>query len=136
MFAHEAIALFDAMAPCLLGKGAELNAQTKGTWLRVCGTEDIDREEALRFDHESKTYAVFRSPDGEFFATDGVCTHEHAFLTDGLVVGHQVECPKHRGVFNYQTGEAEMPPACVDLQIYPVKVQDGAVWIDIVTPPA
>ncbi len=113
-----------------------LIAQTNGTWVQVCGTEDIDQEEVLRFDHDSKTYAVFRSPDDEYFATDGICTHEHAHLAEGLVIGRQVECPKHKGVFNYETGQAAMPPVCIDLQTYPVRVEDGVVWIDVDTSPS
>ena len=76
-------------------------------------------------------YAVYHSPDGQFFASDGVCTHEHTLLADGLVMGHIIECPKHNGRFDYRTGEGKGAPITVDLRTYPVKVEDGTVFIDL-----
>jgi 3-phenylpropionate/trans-cinnamate dioxygenase ferredoxin subunit len=98
-------------------------------WFDACGVEDIDEEDVLSFDHKGQAIAIYRSPEGTFHATDGICTHEHANLADGLVVGDLIECPKHNGRFDYKTGRARRAPACVDLRIYPVKVQDGRVLI-------
>ncbi|TIN14090.1 MAG: Rieske family ferredoxin, partial [Mesorhizobium sp.] len=75
--------------------------------------------------------AIYRSPDDEFFATDGFCTHEKAHLADGLVMDDIIECPKHNGRFNYKTGQAKGAPVCVNLQTYPVKVEAGKVMIQI-----
>ena len=58
-----------------------------GQWIEACGTDDIDEEDLIRFDHAGKTYAIYRSPDSEYFATDGLCTHEKVHLADGLVGG-------------------------------------------------
>ena len=85
----------------------------------------------IRFDHGGRTFAVYRSPDDEYFATDGICTHEHAHLSDGLVMDNIIECPKHYGRFDYKTGEAKGAPFCVDLRTYPVKVEGGKVLIDV-----
>ena len=60
-------------------------------WVDACATDAVDAEDLIRFDHGGKTYAIYRSPDGAFFATDGVCTHEHALLSDGFVIGDIVE---------------------------------------------
>ncbi|EJZ19298.1 MocE family 2Fe-2S type ferredoxin, partial [Rhizobium sp. Pop5] len=78
-----------------------------GNWIEVCGKDEIDEEDVIRFDHGGRTFAVYRSPDDEFFATDGLCTHEHIHLADGLVMDEIIECPKHNGRFNYKTGEAK-----------------------------
>ena len=101
------------------------------TWLRACGTEDVETEDLIRFDHGPRTFAIYRSPNNEYFCTDGLCTHEHVHLEDGLVMGFDIECPKHNATFDYRTGEAKRAPACVNLATYPVKVEDGSVWIDI-----
>jgi len=100
-------------------------------WVAVCKSGDIDLEDVIRFDHEGKTYAVFRSPDDAYFATDGLCTHEHVHLADGLVMENIIECPKHNGRFDYRTGAAKGPPACLDLRSYPVKIEAGSVFIDV-----
>jgi 3-phenylpropionate/trans-cinnamate dioxygenase ferredoxin component len=98
-------------------------------WAEVCGVEEIDEEDVIRFDHETRTFAIYRSPDGTFHATDGLCTHEHAQLTEGLVMGDLIECPKHNGRFNYKTGEATRVPASTNLCTYPVKVDGGQVFV-------
>jgi MocE subfamily Rieske [2Fe-2S] domain protein len=69
--------------------------------------------------------------DDEYFATDGLCTHEKVHLSGGLVMDNIIECPKHNGRFNYKTGEAKGAPVCVNLQTYPVKVEAGKVMIQI-----
>jgi 3-phenylpropionate/trans-cinnamate dioxygenase ferredoxin subunit len=102
-----------------------------GQWIEACGTDDVDVEDLIRFDHTGKTYAIYRSPDSEYFATDGLCTHEKVHLADGLVMDNIIECPKHNGRFDYRTGEAKGAPACVNLKTYPVRVESGKVLIDI-----
>jgi 3-phenylpropionate/trans-cinnamate dioxygenase ferredoxin subunit len=102
-----------------------------GDWIRACEIDDIDEEDVMRFDHEGRTFAVYRSPDDEFFATDGLCTHERVHLADGLVMDDIIECPKHNGRFNYRTGQAKGAPACVNLKTYPVKVDGGQVYIQL-----
>ena len=100
-------------------------------WIPACARDDIDNEDVIRFDHGTQTFAIYRSPDDEFYATDGMCTHEHTCLADGLVMGDIIECPKHNGRFNYKTGDARGAPVCVNLRTYPVKVDAGKVLIQI-----
>jgi len=100
-------------------------------WVQVCKVGDIEEEDVIRFDHEGRTFAVYRSPDDLYFATDGLCTHEHAYLADGFVIDNIIECPKHNGRFDYRTGAAKGPPVCVDIRTYPAKVEAGSVFIEI-----
>jgi 3-phenylpropionate/trans-cinnamate dioxygenase ferredoxin component len=98
-------------------------------WVEACGAEDVEEEDVIRFDHGGRTFAIYRSPDSEYFATDGYCTHEKAHLADGLVMDDIIECPKHNGRFNYKTGAAKGAPVCVNLKTYQVKVEAGKVLI-------
>ena len=75
--------------------------------------------------------AVYRSPDDEFFATDGYCTHEQMHLAEGVVIDDVIECPKHNGRFGYRTGRALGAPVLVDLAVYPVRIEGGSVLVDI-----
>jgi 3-phenylpropionate/trans-cinnamate dioxygenase ferredoxin subunit len=52
-------------------------------------------------------------------------------LADGLVMDGMIECPKHGGQFDYRTGEATRAPACINLKCWPVKIDGGAVWIEV-----
>ena len=99
-------------------------------WILVGTTDNIEVEDIIRFDHNDKTFCVYKLEDG-FYATDGICTHEAVHLEDGLVMDNEIECPMHQGVFDIKTGEAISPPACDDLKTYPVKVEDNNIYIQI-----
>jgi len=100
------------------------------TWLFVCSADELDEEDVLCFEHNSKKYAVYRTRSG-FYATDGKCTHAGAILADELVTGEIIECPVHQGQFHIPTGKAKHPPARVDLKPYPVKLEDGSLFIGL-----
>jgi len=59
---------------------------------------------------------------GEVFATDNLCTHAQAFLTDGTLQGEIVECPLHGGRFSVRSGAGLGPPIPCDLKTYPARV--------------
>jgi 3-phenylpropionate/trans-cinnamate dioxygenase ferredoxin component len=101
------------------------------TWIAACTTDAIDEEDLIRFDHAGATYAIYHAPDGAFYATAGLCTHESVHLADGLVMDYRIECPKHNGQFDYRTGEAKRAPVCVNLKTFPVKVEGDQVFIDV-----
>ncbi|MBW7457172.1 MocE family 2Fe-2S type ferredoxin [Paenibacillus sepulcri] len=100
-------------------------------WIEACADNDIEVEDVIRFDHGEGTYAIYRTDKGDYYATDGFCTHEQIHLSNGLVIGQIIECPKHNGKFDIPTGQAKRAPVCVDLRTYPVKIEDGKVWIQI-----
>ena len=99
-------------------------------WILVGTADNVEVEDIIRFDHNDKTFCVYKLEDG-FYATDGICTHEDVHLEDGLVMDNEVECPMHQGVFDIKTGEAVSPPACDDLKTYPVKIEDNNIYIQI-----
>jgi 3-phenylpropionate/trans-cinnamate dioxygenase ferredoxin component len=100
-------------------------------WIVACNAGDIEPEDVMRFDHGGRSFAIYRSPDDAYYATDGLCTHEKVHLADGLVMDNIIECPKHNGRFDYRTGEAKGAPVCVNLKVYEVKLEGGKVMIDV-----
>lgn len=98
-------------------------------WIKACKVDDIEPEDVVRFDHGDRTFAIYRSPDDKFYATDGLCTHQKVHLAGGYVMDNLIECPKHNGRFDYTTGQAKGAPVCVNLKTYPVKVEAGEVFI-------
>ena len=99
-------------------------------WIEVCATDVIEKEDVIRFDLEGRTFAIYRTADDAYYATDGLCTHADVHLSGGFVMDHIIECPKHNGRFDFTTGQAKGAPACVDLRIYPVKVEAGKVFLN------
>jgi nitrite reductase/ring-hydroxylating ferredoxin subunit len=70
--------------------------------------------------------AVYRL-DGEYFATDDVCTHGMVSLSEGEVEGGQIFCPLHGGAFDIRTGKATEAPCRIPLKTYKVVVVDGEI---------
>ena len=75
-------------------------------WIAACQADDIDPEDVIGFQHDGNNYAIYRSPDDVYYATDGHCSHEKTLLCDGLVMDGTIECPKHNGRFDYTSGKA------------------------------
>lgn len=100
-------------------------------WVNAFSTDEIEPDDVKRFDYDGKTYAIYRTEDDEFYCSDGLCTHEQVHLADGLLVGLEIECPKHNGRFDVRTGEARCRPATLRLQTYPARQEDGRVWVDL-----
>ena len=101
------------------------------TWHEACQRDDIDLEDVLGIVVEGNPLAIYRSPDDKFYATSGLCTHEQVKLADGLVMDNIIECPKHNGRFDYRTGEAKGAPACINLQVHPVRLEGDTVYVGL-----
>jgi 3-phenylpropionate/trans-cinnamate dioxygenase ferredoxin component len=99
-------------------------------WIRVAPLDEINDEDVTRFDHEDKTFAIYRR-GSQVYVSDGLCTHEQAHLGDGFLFDHEIECPKHNGRFDIRDGRAVRVPACINVKTYPTKVEDGDIYIDI-----
>lgn len=99
-------------------------------WVKACPISDIEDEDLVRWDHDGHSFAIYNTTKG-FFCTDGICTHEHQHLEDGLVIDEVIECPLHQGRFNIITGKALSAPACVDLKTYMTEIRDGAVYVKV-----
>lgn len=99
-------------------------------WIDAAALDEIEDEDVMRFDHAGQTYAIYRV-DGEVYASDGLCTHEHVHLCDGLVMGHTIECPKHNGRFDIRDGRPLCAPVCEQLKTWPARVEAGRILIEI-----
>ena len=100
-------------------------------WLEICAGGFLKPEDVIRFDHAKQTYAIYRLADGSLHATDGICTHGSTHLVDGHVKGRLVECPKHNGRFDVADGSPQRKPVCVALKTYPVREQDGKIFLKL-----
>lgn len=103
---------------------------TTEDWRKVATTDAIDDDDVLGVEIDGARYALYNL-DGNFYATDGICTHEYACLDDGLVIDGIIECPLHQGRFDVRSGKAKSAPVSVNLKTYPVKVEGTDVFIRI-----
>ncbi len=103
-------------------------------WLEVCPAAALGASDVIRYDHGRQTYAIYRGPENELYATDGVCTHGNTHLSEGLVIGKLIECPKHNGRFHLSNGSPARVPVCRGLATYPVSERDGKLFLNVSRP--
>lgn len=105
---------------------------TANGWLDAGSAEAIAPGSVLRVDSldDAATYALYRLADQTWAATAGICTHSRrTHLAGGVIVGDQIECPKHNGRFDIATGACTRAPAETPLEIHAVRVVDNRVQI-------
>ena len=69
--------------------------------------------------------------EGQVFATDDICSHAYAKLSDGWFDKGEIECPLHAGRFDPRTGKATAPPCVDDIKIYPARVEGGEIQVKL-----
>ncbi|MEX0732121.1 MAG: non-heme iron oxygenase ferredoxin subunit [Aquisalimonadaceae bacterium] len=65
--------------------------------------------------------------DGTFHASDDICNHGQARLSEGFLDGDVIECPLHGGCFNVASGKPCAPPVTDDMKVYSVAVDNGEI---------
>ena len=100
------------------------------TWHRTLATAVVEEAEVAGFNVEGQAVAIYHV-DGAFFATADLCTHGQARLSEGYLEDGQIECPLHQGTFDVRTGKAMNAPCSIPVQTFPVKVEDGHVFVAI-----
>ena len=103
-------------------------------WIDAGAADALGREDVMRFDHDGKTFAIYRTADDRYHATDGFCTHAKVHLAGGFVMENTIECPKHNGRFDFKTGRALGAPACVNLLTHKVKIESGRIFLHLPPP--
>lgn len=68
----------------------------------------------------------------EVFAIHDVCSHSAVSLSEGEVDGCTVECWLHGSRFDLRTGKPLDPPATRPVMVYPVRIEGGCVYVDVV----
>jgi NADPH-dependent 2,4-dienoyl-CoA reductase/sulfur reductase-like enzyme/nitrite reductase/ring-hydroxylating ferredoxin subunit len=58
------------------------------------------------------------------------CPHAGAPLEEGAVCGGRLVCPWHLGTFSLPGGELLEPPPLEPLKTYPVRLQDGGIFVN------
>lgn len=69
--------------------------------------------------------------DGNVHATQNVCTHQFALLSDGYMEDGCIECPLHQGRFDIRTGAAVCAPATAPVRVYDVRLEGDSIMVDL-----
>lgn len=99
-------------------------------WIEVLSADDLVVDEVLAVSVAGRDIAVY-AIDEDVYASDDLCTHDQARLSLGRLDGYEIECPQHAGRFDVRDGRPTGGPDTAALRTYPVKVEDGRVWISL-----
>lgn len=66
-----------------------------------------------------------------FYALSDICTHEEASLSDGEVIGDELECPLHGGAVEIRTGLPANFPIVVPATTYRTRVVDDEIQVGL-----
>lgn len=99
-------------------------------WIEAVALSDILEGDVLGVTVEGKELALYEV-EGEIYATDNLCTHGSARMSDGYLEGREIECPLHQGRFDVCTGKALCAPVTQNIKTYPVKIENLRVMIDL-----
>ncbi|HEY1331465.1 MAG TPA: non-heme iron oxygenase ferredoxin subunit [Actinomycetota bacterium] len=101
--------------------------------VEVARTTDVPEGEARQFDVNGTPVAVANLGEGVFLALGDVCSHAHAFLSEGEVDADDetIECPRHGSTFDLRTGRPRTLPATSPVPAFPVKVEGDAILIEV-----
>jgi naphthalene 1,2-dioxygenase system ferredoxin subunit len=99
-------------------------------WVCVAKRGDLAEGEALGVTAAGREIALYDA-DGQIFATDNICTHAYARLSDGWLDGTVIECPLHAARFDVRTGKVLDPPAVHDLKTYSVRLVGKDIEVKI-----
>jgi naphthalene 1,2-dioxygenase ferredoxin component len=107
---------------------AEWAREMNKRWFRVAAVGDIPEDGTLLVKCGSEPVCLY-NVSGALYATHDLCTHGEASLAEGFVFGEEIECPLHQGRFHIPTGRAIGVPCVVDLKVYPIRIEDGSVFV-------
>jgi 3-phenylpropionate/trans-cinnamate dioxygenase ferredoxin subunit len=101
------------------------------TDLRVARLAELERGCLHRVDIDGIALCLARLDDGSVHAIGDRCTHENFSLSEGELLGTEIECPQHSSRFDVTTGIPTGLPAVVPARIFPTTLRNGDVYVEI-----
>ena len=99
-------------------------------WVKAASRSTLGEGDVIGVLVGGKEIALY-DLDGTVYATDDICTHAYAKLSDGWLDKGEIECPLHAGRSDVKTGKATAPPCTEDLKSYPVRVVGDDIQIKL-----
>lgn len=102
---------------------------SESRWVEAGDEASFPRGQVRVVEAGERSVALCRNESGEFYAVEDVCTHDDGPLGEGELDGFAIECPRHGARFDIRTGEVLQMPAVVPIRTYPVKVENGKIFV-------
>jgi nitrite reductase (NADH) small subunit len=105
-------------------------------WFKVAPVDHFPRNAGVCVKYKDRQIAVFNfSRRNEWYACQNLCPHKKQMILSRGMIGSageepKVACPFHKRTFSLRSG-ACLNAAEDDIQVFPVKVEDGFVHLRI-----
>src|SRR5208337_5262449 len=103
-------------------------------WKSVAKESDLAEKAPMVVQNGEEKILLVRI-QGKVYAVGHECPHYQEKLENGALFGTQIICKSHFARMDVTTGRVIAPPAFNDLPVYPVKVENGEVWVGAVVKP-
>jgi 3-phenylpropionate/trans-cinnamate dioxygenase ferredoxin subunit len=101
--------------------------------VKALALADLPEVGAVKVVIDGVPVAVVRDEDGTVHAIGDVCSHADVSLSEGEVVGCEIECWLHGSTFDLRTGQPQSLPATRPVPVYPVSIDGDDVLVDVTT---
>ncbi len=99
-------------------------------WHDVAARETLDPDFPTGVEVNGQKIGLFLSGE-QVFATEDVCPHAFALLSQGFQEDGFIECPLHAAKFEIATGKCMNEIGQRDLKTFPIKIEGGRVSVQI-----
>ncbi len=108
-----------------------LEDQPSTEWHDVAARDQLDPDFPLGVVVGGQAVGIYLLDD-QVHAIEDVCPHAEAMLSQGFVENGVIECPLHGAQFEIATGKSLTEICDQNLVCFPVRVQEGRVFIKII----
>ena len=100
------------------------------TFTKVGSATDLLYDMMIGAQESGKEILVAKLND-RFYALGNVCTHNGCRLSGGKIRDGKIRCPCHGSIFDPATGKVLQGPAEKPIPVFHIKVENGAIWVDL-----
>ena len=98
-------------------------------WVAIADADELAPTQMKKIQLGDKRL-LLANAEGSHYVVDEMCSHEDYSLYLGCIKDCRIKCSLHGSYFDLVTGAALDEPATDPIGTYPVKVEDGKVWVD------
>jgi 3-phenylpropionate/trans-cinnamate dioxygenase ferredoxin component len=100
-------------------------------WIKVARLEQLQDGKTFPITADDQDIVLIRQ-GAQVYALLDNCSHQDFPLSQGQVLpGAKLKCRAHGAEFCLKTGKALCAPAFAPVEAFPVKVEDGEVFLDL-----
>lgn len=101
------------------------------SWRDVASLEELKKKKRMVIEQSGQPILLLWV-DQVVYAILDVCSHDGGELADGDIEGQSIICSRHGAEFCLKTGQVLSPPAYEDIHVFPVRVQNQRIEVEII----